>query len=242
MRAIFSFFPLLGSTLLAMCQTDSLSDNLPPTPPAQATEKIDVLALGDSYTKGESVPWGQNFPNQLADSLRSAGYTVAGVRIIAQTGWRTDNLKNNIAALASEIGDSTFSLVTLCIGVNNQYQHADFNTYKTEFEQLLQIALERAGGRAGRVVVLSIPDWAYTPYGQTYQAPSQISYEIDQYNAANKAIAQQYGVSYVDVTAISRRGLYEPGLVAGDGLHPSAEQYSAWVGALLPVVKNLLAP
>lgn len=106
-----------------------------PTPPVVTVlEKIDILALGDSYTKGESVAQAQNFPNQLADSLRAGGFDVAGLRVVAQTGWRTDNLQSALASpsQASVLADSTFSLVTLCIGVNNQYQNADFETYKKQ--------------------------------------------------------------------------------------------------------------
>ena len=125
-------------------------------------------------------------------------------RIIAQTGWRTDNLQT--AIVAADIDDKVYDLVTLCIGVNNQYQNASFNTYKTQFEQLLQTALARAGNRKERVFVVSIPDWAYTYYGQHYPAksPEQISQEIDQYNAANRSIAERYGVHYVQITDISR--------------------------------------
>lgn len=212
----------------------------PDNPPA-STEQVDILALGDSYTKGESVPAAKNFPNQLADSLSSGGYTVTGVRVIAQTGWRTDQLKNAIAGQAGIIGDSTFSLVTLCIGVNNQYQGASFEKYKTEFEELLQTAIRRAGDRKERVVVLSIPDWAYTTYGQNFSNnPAEISQEIDQYNAANKAISETYGVRYIDVTGISRQGIASPDLVANDGLHPSALQYTRWVKVMMPVVREVL--
>ena len=160
--------------------------------------------------------------------------------MIAQTGWRTDDLQHAIAVQAQEIGDSIFSLVILCIGVNNQYQNADFAVYKMEFEQLLQTAIARAGGRPRRVIVLSIPDWAYTPYGQGFSNPSAISQKIDAYNAANQTIAATFGVHYVDVTAISRQGLSNPELVASDGLHPSSIQYSAWVREMLPIVRKVL--
>jgi lysophospholipase L1-like esterase len=212
----------------------------PPPPPSGPPEQIDILALGDSYTKGESVLATRNFPNQLRDSLLAAGRKVTGLRIIAQTGWRTDQLKSAIAN-AAELSDSTFSIVTLCIGVNNQYQNGNFNTYKLEFEQLLQTAIARTGGRKERVFVISIPDWGYTPYGQGYPGgPTQISLKIDQYNAANYSIAQQYQVNYVNITGISRQGVSQPDLVATDGLHPSAEQYRQWVHLLMPAVQNVL--
>lgn len=212
----------------------------PPPPPNGTPEKIDILALGDSYTKGESVLPSLNFPYQLRDSLLAANRNITGVRIIAQTGWRTDQLKNAIAN-APDLSDSTFSIVTLCIGVNNQYQNGNFNTYKLEFEQLLQTAIARAGGRKERVFVVSIPDWAYTPYGQNFPGgPTQISLKIDQYNNANYAIAQQYQVNYVNITGISRQGISQPDLVATDGLHPSGKQYTQWVHLLMPVVQGAL--
>lgn len=226
----------LVSLLFIFCQNKSEETDPVINPPE--TEVVRILALGDSYTIGQSVAPDQNFPNQLADSLRSAGLNVDKPKIIAQTGWRTDNLQSAIEAQSAALDEHVYSLVTLCIGVNNQYQHASFSTYKIQFEQLLQTAIARAGGRKERVFVLSIPDYAYTPFGQGSQSVSQ---EIDQYNAANQTITAAYGVSYVNITGISRRGLAEPGLVATDGLHPSALQYSEWMHLLLPVVRSALA-
>lgn len=218
--------------LMLFCHPQSEAPVIPQLP---AGNPFAILALGDSYTKGQSVPWKQNFPNQLYDSLKAEFPGLASPKIIAQTGWRTDDLQDAIAAAADEIGKDTFQLVTLCIGVNNQYQHADFDSYKTEFESLLQYALARAGGRKERVMVISIPDWAYTPYGQQFSThPEYISADIDRYNAANLAIAMAYGVQYQNITPISRNGLEQPELVAPDGLHPSAQQYAAWVHQILP--------
>lgn len=206
-----------------------------PPPTVPTPEKTDILALGDSYTKGQGVPWNQNFPHQLADSLRSRGRDVSGLHIVAQTGWRTDNLQTALAQnnQSSVLSDSVFSLVTLCIGVNNMYQNADFETFKQEYEALLQYALQRAGQRKDRVIVLSIPDWAYTPYGQGFANPALISQKIDQYNTAKRTITESYGVAFVNVTDISRQGLAMPDLVASDQLHPSAKQYTEWVRLLL---------
>lgn len=208
-----------------------------PNVPLDTAKQITILALGDSYTKGESVATNQNFPNQLVDSLRAEKYKVKGLRIIAQTGWRSDQLKNAIQNQNYDIADSTFSLVTLLIGVNNQYQNGKEETYKTEFEELLNIALARAGGRRERVVVISIPDYAYTPYGG---GGSSISQEIDAFNLINQNITNQYGIAYVNITDISRKGIQQPNLVAADGLHPSAIQYTEWVKRLLPTVKTAL--
>ncbi|TNE59028.1 MAG: SGNH/GDSL hydrolase family protein [Bacteroidetes bacterium] len=229
------FILILAAT---RCRQESTSDLVPDSPvPAYS-----YLALGDSYTVGESVARGQNFPNQLKDSLYATGLAVADPLIIAKTGWRTDQLKNAVAA-SENIKDSVFSLVTLCIGVNNQFQNSNFDTYKSEFEDLLQQALAFTGGDTGRVIVLSIPDWAYTPFGQAYaNDPATVSQEIDTYNAANRSITESYGVTYIDVTSISRNGLDQPGLVAADGLHPSVAQYSEWVKLLWPVAKKVLTP
>lgn len=238
--SMFVFWACRHAAQATLPETEPETPDGPANPPAPK-EQVDILALGDSYTKGESVPAQKNFPNQLADSLVAAGYTVAGVRVIAQTGWRSDQLKNAIASQSGVIGDSTFSLVTLCIGVNNQYQGASFDKYKTEFEELLQTAILRAGDRKERVVVLSIPDWAYTTFGQNFSNnPAEISQEIDQYNAANKAITETYGVRYIDVTGISRQGLAYPDLVASDGLHPSALQYARWVKVMMPAIREAL--
>jgi lysophospholipase L1-like esterase len=238
--SMFVFWACRHAAQATLPETEPETPDGPANPPAPK-EQVDILALGDSYTKGESVPAPKNFPNQLADSLVAAGYTVAGVRVIAQTGWRSDQLKNAIASQSGVIGDSTFSLVTLCIGVNNQYQGASFDKYKTEFEELLQTAILRAGDRKERVVVLSIPDWAYTTFGQNFSNnPAETSQEIDQYNAANKAITETYGVRYIDVTGISRQGLAYPDLVASDGLHPSALQYARWVKVMMPAIREAL--
>ncbi len=231
------YFGGLAVLFLLACQSKMEQPVIPdPVVEIPADSAITILALGDSYTKGESVETAKNFPNQLADSLLAEGRSVNRPTIIAQTGWRTDNLQDAIAE--ADIDTKVYDLVTLCIGVNNEYQNASFATYKTEFEQLLQTALARAGNRKERVIVVSIPDWAYTYFGQHHtKPPSQISQEIDQYNAANRSISEQYGVHYVNITDISRKGLVQPNLVAGDGLHPSAIQYTEWVKLLLPVVR-----
>jgi len=202
-----------------------------PTPPA----KLTYLALGDSYTIGQSVKTEERYPNQLADSLRAHGLEVGHVRIIATTGWTTDELADGIEA--AEISDSTYSFVSLLIGVNNQYRGRSVESYKPEFEALLNQAIGFAGGRKDRVFVVSIPDYAYTPFGQ---GKPDISAGIDAYNAANRAISEQNGVRYFDITAISRLGFDDPDLVASDKLHPSGKQYTLWVKTILPGVLEML--
>ncbi len=233
------YFACLTVLSLLACQS-KMEQPVVPDPTIVETSgdsTIKILALGDSYTKGESVETAKNFPNQLVDSLKAEGRLVDRPTIIAQTGWRTDQLQSAIASAG--IDSKVYDFVTLAIGVNNAYQNASFATYKTQFEQLLQTAIARAGNRKERVIVVSIPDWAYTYYGQHYPAktPAQISQELDQYNEFDRVTADRYGVHYVNITDISRKGLAQPNLVAGDGLHPSAIQYTEWVKLLLPVVR-----
>ena len=186
--------------------------------------QIKFLALGDSYTIGESVDEKQRWPVQLADALRTAGYTIETPHIIATTGWRTDQLKKVIeeANLAPE-----YNLVSLLIGVNNQYQGKTAESYAPEFEELLNMAVKLAGGKKENVLVVSIPDYGFTPFG--YPKQKEISKALDEYNAISKRITEKAGVRYVNITDISRNGLTDPELVAYDKLHPSGKQYKLWV-------------
>jgi lysophospholipase L1-like esterase len=200
--------------------------------PLQIKEPVRFLALGDSYTVGQSVPSASSWPAQLTDSLKSRGYEIGQLSIIATTGWRTDNLKNALLTLQPE---NDYNLVSLLIGVNDQYQGVSVDLYPAHFEELLNMAIEYAGGDTSSVFILSIPDYAYTPFGQDMNA-GRISSDIDQYNAINSAIARDYGVAYFDITSISREGLARPELVAADGLHPSGLMYSLWVSYILAAV------
>jgi lysophospholipase L1-like esterase len=194
-------------------------------------KNITYLALGDSYTYGQNVLENERFPNQLADSLAKQNIKVKNLRNIARTGWRTDDLQAGITAAG--IADSTFDMVSLLIGVNNQYQNRSIEVYKTEFTELLNQAVKFAGGKKNRVVVVSIPDYAFTPFGN---GATRISTEIDNFNAANEQITKANGIAYVNITPISREGIKEPTLVASDGLHPSGKQYGRWVSAMMPTV------
>ena len=177
------------------------------------------LALGDSYTIGESVAEAERWPNQLAAKLK-----LAAPHIIATTGWRTDNLKDAIEAANLK---PEYDLVSLLIGVNNQYQGKSIEIYEREFEELLQTSIKLAKGKKKNVFVVSIPDYGYTPFGKAKQ--EKISEELDQYNAINKPMAAKYGVKYFNITEISRKGLEDAELIAGDGLHPSGKMYAQWV-------------
>ena len=191
-------------------------------------EPVRFLSLGDSYTIGASVPTSERWPQQLYDSIANRGYQTESLRIIAQTGWRTGNL---IQAIENANLATNFSLVSVLIGVNNQYQGHSVVNYQVEFEDLIKTAIELAEGEKDRVFVLSIPDYAYTPFGENNI--SEISREIDKFNEANKYISRKYNIKYYDITAISRLGLRFPDLVAGDGLHPSGKMYTEWVNLIL---------
>jgi lysophospholipase L1-like esterase len=179
------------------------------------------LALGDSYTIGETVSAEERFPNQLAKALG-----IPEPQIIAKTGWTTDELD---AAIDAADPQGPFDLVTLLIGVNNQYRGRSADEYRTQFAALLQRAIGLAGGDAAKVIVVSIPDWGVTPVAEGRDR-AKIAREIDQFNAINHEEASLAGAKWVDITPISRRD--DPALVAGDGLHPSGKQYAEWAKAI----------
>ena len=211
-----------------------------PDPPetidtTELPKKLSYLALGDSYTIGHGVPSEENFPNQLATRLTANGDTIQPIKIIAQTGWTSFRLQVEINNATDP--DSVYDIVTLLIGVNDQYQGQPIAQYPSSFETLLEKAIQFAGGRKERVFVVSIPDYAFTGFGG---GDPDISIEIDEYNAINKRIAEEMEVTYFDITPISRKGLDEPELVASDRLHPSGEQYRRWVDLMFPVVLERL--
>jgi lysophospholipase L1-like esterase len=182
------------------------------------------LALGDSYTIGESVTAQERWPAQLVKVLRTNGRMFNEPVVIAKTGWRTDDLK---AAIDKAQLKNGFDLVSLSIGVNNQYQGKPADQYGPEFEDLLLTAIRLAKGVKGNVFVVSIPDYGYTPFGRPKQA--QITPALDQFNAINASITKKHGVMYFNITDISRQGFEHPDWVAADGLHPSAKMYALWV-------------
>lgn len=190
---------------------------------------ISFLALGDSYTIGESVSEEGRWPEQLAAALRKQGAQVEKPFIIAKTGWRTDQLAQAIATSGTP---DNYALVSLLIGVNNQYQGRTPESYEPEFRALLETAVKKAGGKKDRVFVVSIPDYGFTPFGQPKQ--EQISAALDRYNAINERITREYGIAYFPITDLSREGLKDAELVATDKLHPSAKQYGQWVNRILP--------
>jgi lysophospholipase L1-like esterase len=232
-----SIFVLLIGFSLVSC-SESVVEPEPNEPtdgnPASSSGDLYYLALGDSYTIGESVADNERYPVQLGDRL-FPNASNKEVRIIAQTGWTTQDLA--LALNATIDFRQSYDLVSLLIGVNNQYQGRSLKNYKAEFRSLLEQAIELTENDTGRIFVISIPDYAYTPFGD---GSITISQEIDNFNAANESITKEYGVQYFDITPISREGLNEPELVAQDGLHPSGEQYRRWVELMLDGVRKML--
>ena len=205
---------------------DMLQDLNPP-------ENFKILALGDSYTIGQSVCISCRFPEQLKDSLivNFDPQDTFSLEIIAQTGWTTTNL---ISAIATSNPSSDHNLVTLLIGVNNQYQGKPFALYETEFITLVNTAITLADDDPSNLIVVSIPDYAYTPFGQNYN-PEHISQQLDAYNLYAQNYCQDNGLSYVYITDITRQGMINPELVASDNLHPSELAYSKFVERILPL-------
>jgi len=188
-----------------------------------------LLSLGDSYTIGQSVCVTCRFPEQLKDSLiNNIENSSIDLQIIAQTGWTTTNLIN---AIETNNPSSDFDLVTLLIGVNNQFQNKPFSIYEQEFPDLVSTAIERAKGDPDNVIVVSIPDYAYTSFGN---GNTTISEEIDAYNDYAQNYCDLNGITYVYITDITREGLENPDLVASDNLHPSELAYSKFVERILP--------
>jgi ketosteroid isomerase-like protein/lysophospholipase L1-like esterase len=200
-------------------------------PAADAPAPLRFLALGDSYTIGEGVAPAGHWPAQLAALLRGRGLPVQEPVIIAKTGWTTDELTAGIDAAAPA---GTFDLVTLLIGVNNQYRGRSADEYRKQFRALLTRAVGFAGGRPGRVVVLSIPDWGVTPFAKGRDR-TKIAMEIDRFNAVNREETERAGTRYVNITTDSRWMATDASLVVADGLHPSGAMYSTWADLSLSV-------
>jgi lysophospholipase L1-like esterase len=195
-----------------------------------------LLSLGDSYTIGESVLLTGSFPYQAVQMLRKSGYNFIAPEIIAKTGWTTDELQ---AAINQHKFLPAYDFVTLLIGVNNQYRGRSVENYKPEFESLLKQAIQFAGNKAYHVIVLSIPDWSVTPFAEGRDR-KKLAQEIDEYNSASKSIAEKYKVYYVDITTGTREAATDTSLVAPDGLHPSAKEYSRWAEKIAILIKAQL--
>ncbi|MBA8883704.1 SGNH/GDSL hydrolase family protein [Dokdonella fugitiva] len=196
------------------------------------------LALGDSYTIGEGVEADERWPAQLARRLRAHGVALADPALVATTGWTTDELS---AAMDAATFAPPYALVSLLIGVNNQYRGRPLDEYRAQFGALLGRAVALAGSPA-RVFVVSIPDWGVTRFARAEgRDGAAVGAEIDAFNAAARAIAADAGIPFVDVTAASRDAGDAEAMLVADGLHPSAAQYALWTDEIVPVARALLA-
>lgn len=194
------------------------------------------LALGDSYTIGETVPATDNFPNQAVQLLHKDGFDFNPPEIVAKTGWTTDELQ---AAINKHHFQNGYDFVSLLVGVNNQYRGRSVDEYKKEFESLLKQAIQFAGNDTSHVVIISIPDWGVTPFAGGRDR-AQIAKEIDEYNSANKEIARQYDIYYIDITGWTRKAASDNSLLASDGLHPSGKEYKRWAESIAEFIKSKL--
>jgi lysophospholipase L1-like esterase len=221
--------------LLLACKKPNVTIDVPP--PINSALYKNYLALGDSYTIGQSVTAVERFPAQTINILSKDSINFNVPEYIAQTGWTTRNLINAINA--SPPSKSTYDFVTLLIGVNNQYQGRSQVEYATEFTELLNTAIQYSGNRIKRVAVLAIPDWSVTPFANGSNK-ALIALQIDSFNVINKQIALAKGVHYIDITASTRMAATDLSLIATDGLHPSGKEYNKWAVLLAAVIKSAL--
>ena len=204
-----------------------------------APTELRYLALGDSYTIGEGVADAGRWPVQLVQALRADGLAITDPQVIAQTGWTTDELD---AAIDAAHLLPEYELASLLIGVNNQYRGRSVAEYREQFTHLLERTTGFVQGRRDRALVLSIPDWGVTAFGQQdARGQTQIAAEIDAFNAAAQEICRQRGIAFVDITGVSRTLGEQAAMQAADGLHPSALMYAEWTRLALPSARCLLA-
>ncbi len=234
--AKISWFVCCFILLISACSKEQRSTTAPVSQNDTTVSYKTFLALGDSYTIGQSVNTEQRFPFQTLNMLYAQGVTFNQPNIIATTGWTTGNLIN---ALNSNPPAGTYDVVSLLIGVNNQYQGRNKEEYRLHFTELLNKAISYAASKRSHVFVLSIPDYSITPFAQNSDT-ARIAREIDDFNAINKEITLQYGIAWLDITPISREAKNDPSLLAVDGLHPSGKQYQRWAALLAPLVKAAL--
>lgn len=194
--------------------------------------EVKMLALGDSYTIGESVEIDGRWPHQLMDKLRALTFEGMDPDYIATTGWTTQDLLHRIRSMLDD--ELSYNLVSILIGVNNQYQGIPIESYEPDLREIIDLALRVVKQDTSSLLILSIPDYAYTPFGS---GANTISREIDAYNEIKRRVAAEYKVAFIDITPISREGLSNAALVASDGLHPSEVQYGQWVDAIIPRVR-----
>ncbi|HEY2725859.1 MAG TPA: GDSL-type esterase/lipase family protein [Parafilimonas sp.] len=226
--------PVLNNSDTTMNNNDST--NTDSTDNSDTTNTYTWLALGDSYTIGQSVNEDERFPAQTISILNNKNLSFKTPEYIATTGWTTLNL---LDAIAQQNLQPPYNVVSLLIGVNDQYQHFDTGGYRIHFTQCLQNAIALAGNKPEHVFVLSIPDYSVTPYAQNSDT-AQIRKELDEFNAINKEITLLYNISYTDITPLTREAKNDASLIAGDGLHPSGKEYAKWAALLAPQIEKVL--
>lgn len=195
------------------------------------------LALGDSYTIGENVPIYDSFPYQTVQLLRKAGYSFNAPEIVAKTGWTTDELQ---AGIANNRLLPSYDIVSLLIGVNNQYRGRSLPGYTQQFEALLQQAIGFAGKNEKHVFVLSIPDWGVTPFAKDRNSVT-IAHEIDSFNAVNKLFAEKYNVHYIDITPGTRLAANDTSILTADQLHYSGKEHLIWATKLAEGIQKIMS-
>jgi len=233
---LFLLLMVVGKGCIAPVAGGRVAALARPTVSNSTGPKITYLALGDSYTIGEGVGEANRWPVQLAALARQEGLAVQPPDIIARTGWTTAELQ---AAIGEAHNQRQYDLVSLMIGVNNQYRGQSVVQYRAEFRELLRTAVGFAGGRRSHVFVLSIPDWSQSPFGQR-QSSVRVSAEIDQFNAAAQEECREAGIAFVDITPLTRAAAGDSRQFAHDGLHYAAPQLHDWAGQALPVVRLML--
>lgn len=230
MRIIISLILILTAF---SCKTTDISD-----PMSQSTP-LTYLALGDSYTIGEGVPETDRYPVQLVNELKNEGkLNFSAPQIIAKTGWTVDELDAGIDAATTK--SEGYDLVTLLIGVNNQYRGRPVADYEREFEAMLQRAITFAKGKKEHVTVISIPDWGVTPFAVNRKSDqAKVAREIDAYNSAKEAVCKKHKITYIDITEDYRVIGARPEMVVEDQLHPSGLVYSRWTEKILTEVQKM---
>lgn len=226
MNNVFKLITCLAFIACTQKERPVYISNVPPAVNAKTW-----LALGDSYTIGQSVSIAERFPHQTANILKTNGINIGEPDYIATTGWTC----NNLSAAISQQNPAVHDVVSLLIGVNDEYQLHDTSNYRGRFTALLQKSIQLAGGKPSHVFVLSIPDYSVTPFASASDT-ARIRREIDWFNDINKSVTQSYNCPYLYITNFTREALNNPSLVANDGLHPSGAEYRVWANALAPLM------
>lgn len=233
-----NYFYFLFLLLMMACSSQkNITTNKNATKSAKNTTEMTYLALGDSYTIGERVEEQDRWPVQLTKKLNQAGFSFLQPKIIAKTGWRSDELLN---AMNNQLEDEKYDLVSILIGVNNQYQGKNIDTFKSELKTTVEEAIAHSNTGKSHVFMVSIPDYGVTPFGKD-SGKENISKEITMYNGICKQTAEDYGIPFYNITDISLKAATNSAMVAEDGLHPSGEMYRQWVEKIAPKIEKKLS-